>query len=206
MKFASRLLGLAAKIGLDLLIGTKRTDEAIALFGEWLGSRGAPEQAAEVTAAHKEAEDTESVRAAVEQAAAEANKELDQQQLDHLVLSVSAGLDVLAASAHPDPAAFVERLGSRRGTYALWLDLEAICGKEPGHYCHFNWDDESFRIRDYIGRRILSSAATARPPGIGGGAYRGLVDYDGSGCLAGEPWSRALCVPVRPVFRGQGAG
>src|SRR5207245_2882307 len=39
--------------------------------------------------------------------------------------------------------------------YAVWLDLEAVRGKEPGRYCHFNWDDESFRIRDYIGGRIF---------------------------------------------------
>jgi hypothetical protein len=37
-------------ISLDLLIGTKRTDEAVELFGEWFGSRGAEEQAAEVAA------------------------------------------------------------------------------------------------------------------------------------------------------------
>jgi hypothetical protein len=158
MGFTSRLLGLTAKIGLDLLIGSTRTDEAIALFQEWFAARAPDERASEVAAARTEAGDSASVRSSIEQAAAETGTLLSVAQVKELSEAVVSGLDSLPVDAPPDPTALVEQLVLRRATFAVWLDLQKF-GGGPGHYCHFNWDGEAYRIRDFIGGRIY------HPPG-----------------------------------------
>jgi len=163
MKITSELLKLTAKIGLDLFIGSKRTDDAVKLLEDWF-KKSAKEPAKEIESARAEATNAKNVREAIEEVATEAEKNLISPQLDELASSVSAGLDRLAADAAPKPAEFLEQLNEqlmnlRRGTYAVWLDLEDVCGNGPGRYCHFHWTGDSYRIRDFIGGRIF------HPPG-----------------------------------------
>jgi hypothetical protein len=166
MGFTSRLLGFTAKVGLDLLIGSTRTDEAVALFREWFAAKSPDQRAAEVVAARTEATDSALVRSSLEQAAGEAGRQLNGVQLDDLSLSLLSSIETLPVDSLPDPDALVKQLSSRRGTYAVWLDLREF-GGGTGHYCHFNWDDEALRIRDFIECRIYHPRGrTVRETGL----------------------------------------
>ena len=68
MKITSELLKLTAKIGLDLFIGSKRTDDAVKLLEDWF-KKSAKEPAKEIESARAEATNAKNVREAIEEVA-----------------------------------------------------------------------------------------------------------------------------------------
>lgn len=171
----TRLLKLAAKIALDFVIAPSRVDEAASIFDDWMKQRDSAAVEAELKQADDEARDPTQLRQAVDDAVGEA-KDVTPGQKEAVALSVEMGLSVLRGRDTGKAIDFKEFKDAvfpgGTKTFIAWFDHPAICKGEPGRYCHFNWDGDTFRVRDYIGGKIY------HPPGKTGGGGLTPVPLD----------------------------
>ncbi len=151
MGFPRRILNFVAQIGLELIVGEKRSVQIIELASDaWQGINawfraGSPpekeESPADLAAVAKE------VNAPPEKIA----------DLKFFLEQVQK-----AAANETDPARllFDDVLPRREAIYILWLEKDVI-GGDAGRYVHFNWSPGNdripigFRIRDYINRTMF---------------------------------------------------
>lgn len=54
----------------------------------------------------------------------------------------------------------VKPIPGKRGSYVLWVD--SPLAKSP-RFVHFSWENDSYRIRDYVGGRLLHGGSIPRP-------------------------------------------
>jgi hypothetical protein len=160
MSITSRLLQLAAKVALDRLVGRDRTDEAIAIFQEWASERDPAALNQDLEAARCEAADPAILDKVVSEAVKQRGESIGREQREIVALSLASGFSTLPERAGGPPTAkeLAEGLlppNWRRKTFVVWLDDPRIIETPPGRYCHFNWDDGSYRVRDFLGHRIL---------------------------------------------------
>jgi hypothetical protein len=163
MSFTSRLLQLAAKVALDRLVGQDRTDEAIAIFQEWASERDPAALNQDLEAARCEAANPAILDKVVSEAVKQRGESIGREQRETVALSLASGFSTLPERAGGPPTAkeLAEELlppNWRRKTFVVWLDDPRIIETPPGRYCHFNWDDGSYRVRDFLGHRILHPA------------------------------------------------
>lgn len=157
----SSLLKLAMKIALDLVINPTRTDEALALFTEWMSRRTTQDLRTEVTQAKSESADSKVLEAAVGEVISEARVNLSPDEQERLELTVATGIASFSIRSEDQDQAsetFVKMLlPGKQKTFVVWLDSASI-GGGSGRYCHFNWVGEGYRVRDYLESRILHPA------------------------------------------------
>jgi hypothetical protein len=154
MSIANKLLKLAAKVALDRLLGDKRADELVNLLDDWKAERDKDKELAE---AKKQAASSEAVREAVKLATEEAPRSLTNQELDSLELTVAAGLASLERPPTETELWEVLLPGTMK-TYVVLSDDPRLTGGGSGRFFHFNWSKEGYRVRDYLGGRILHPA------------------------------------------------
>lgn len=154
-----QLLRFAAKIMLDRLVGEPRTDEAIDLFREWATGRDAESRHRELAEAKREAADPTVLERIVRETMTSADSGVGPEQRDRLAFALASGFSDAPGDAVDRPLemkTLVERLlPGKAKTFVIWLNFPTIVGDGPGRYYHFNWDGESWRVRDYIGGQIM---------------------------------------------------
>jgi hypothetical protein len=113
----------------------------------------------ELAATRRELADPEALDHVVTEVVAEAGQPISQGQRESLALSLASGITSLSEGNGTDPASVrelvEELLPGRAKTFVVWLDHPMIIQGPSGRYCHFNWDNEAYRVRDYLGGRIL---------------------------------------------------
>ena len=176
MATMTKLLKLAAKIALDFVIAPGRVDEAASIFDDWMAKHDSAAVEAELTKAEREAQDPAELRQAVEDAIGEVKEDVTPEQKAAVALSVELGLSALRGRDLEKALDFKEFkeavFPGGTKTFIAWFDHPAICKGGPGRYCHFNWDGETFRVRDYLGGKIY------HPPGKTGGGGLTPVPLD----------------------------
>ena len=161
MALGVRLLTLAAKIALDKLIGSSRTDEAVELLKTWWGERSESARDREVMESKQAVSEPNYLEQVVAEHVAAGDSTLTPEQIDFLKLSIMSGIkalpDHLGADQSDVKTITKALLPGQSKTFVMWLDHPAFRG--PCRYVHFYWDDESWRVRDYIGGKVF------HPPG-----------------------------------------
>ena len=155
MSIANQLLKLAAKVALDRLIGDKRTDELVVLFQAWDAAR---DKTSELAEAKEQAADSKAVTEAVNEMVVGAERAVTDEERSSLELTVAAGI---ASFDEPPSEAKLwdDLLPGKMKTFVILSDDHRLTCGEPGRFFHFNWYNEGWRVRDYLGGRIL------HPPG-----------------------------------------
>ncbi len=160
MAIGIQLLGLAAKIALDRVLGG-RTDEALTLLNNWWSGEDSAARNQELAQAKDAITDAGKLQQVVAEAVAAQDKAVDKGQIEAVALSLSSGFKALPADLGADRSAVKmiadQILPGSAKTFVVWLDHTAFSG--PRRYVHFNWDGESWRVRDFLGGKIF------HPPG-----------------------------------------
>ena len=154
MAIANQLMELAAKVALDHLLGKDRTDEAIKIFRAWKAGRDNASLDAELEHTKYEAANPKAVEAAVNEAIERANVTLENDQREKLTLAVVSGLSDM--DKVPSEASVGEGFNpSATKTYVVFSDNPLLTGGGSGRFFHFNWTKDTYRVRDYLRKRIL---------------------------------------------------
>jgi hypothetical protein len=184
MAMIGRFLKLMGKVVLDKLLGKERTEELVSLIQEWRS--GPLEKAeAEIAAAKEEATEPSTLRATVATVLAEGGvaggKQEEFQEKVELLLaqavpSVSPELLGLEGDTQRQSAGEVAKRFAddalptpKANTFLLWLQPPHL--DDPGCFCHFSYQFNegtgkvSFRVRDYIHRKLYWGVTEAEPPG-----------------------------------------
>jgi hypothetical protein len=154
MSIANQLLKLSAKVALDRLIGAKRTDELVTMLQKWSLAR---DKAGELSDAKYQAANPQAVQDVVNSVivqAGEAGTKITHEQREKLAFTVASGIALLEEPP-TDTKLWESFVPGKAKTFVVYLDDPRFTAGGPGRFFHFNWDKEGYRIRDYIGGRIL---------------------------------------------------
>ncbi|WP_422927535.1 hypothetical protein [Singulisphaera sp. PoT] len=151
MSLTNKLLRLAAKVALDKLIGETRTDALDKMLQDWAAER---DKARELAEAQRQAADTVAVSEAVETVIAGAGRAVTGEERIDLEVAVAARIATL-----DDPSSEEQLrktfLPGKSKVYVILSDDSRMTGDKPSRFFHFSWDNEGYRIRDYLESRIL---------------------------------------------------
>lgn len=151
MSIANKLLKLAAKVAVDRALGKERTDELVELLREWNDER---DKARALNIAKEQAADTQNVVDVVWDAIHDLGANFSPESKQIVQVTVAAGL-----SGFDEPPTEEQLwdtfLPGTAKTYVIASDADWLTGGHPGRFLHFNWYERGYRVRDYLGRRIL---------------------------------------------------
>lgn len=161
MAIAFDILGLVAKVAVDRLTGSpQRTKEAIELFHTLTAQHDEAAVNSGFDQARREAADQTALRDAIDKAVTESGQTLSAAQRESIEFSVVSGLSSVPTQVENSAATVdhlvAQLLPGKSRSYVIWTAAPDIVGEGgAGRFCHFSYDGESYRVRDYIGGNIF---------------------------------------------------
>ncbi|MFO0906843.1 MAG: hypothetical protein U0835_00485 [Isosphaeraceae bacterium] len=151
MGIANKLLKLAAKVAVDRALGKERTDELVQLLSDWSAER---DKAKALAVAKEQIDDPRNVIDAVWNTIRDMGANFPQASEQNVQMTVAAGLAGFDEPPSEDQVWDTFLPGVSK-TYVIASDASWLTGGNPGRFLHFNWYKEGWRVRDFIGRRML---------------------------------------------------
>jgi hypothetical protein len=151
MNLTNKLVKLAAKVALDKLIGETRTNELDAMLKDWAEERDKAKRLAE---AKELAADSQAVKDVVLATIEESGASVVASGRENVEVTVAVGFALLGDPPSEDQIREAFLPGTMK-TYVILSDDPQLAGVELGRFFHFSWYKDGWRVRDYLGGRIL---------------------------------------------------